>query len=132
MTIEGLGWTNLWLGILAILSLIEFLTIAAVGFFAHRMYRKTMTLIETIEQRHVLPLRAKVEAVIDEAQMVVGRVKDAEESVADARGQRRERDRRIGAVEGMADFGTRSGPPRGNSRNVERSLGPWRAAPLPR
>lgn len=91
MTIEALDWTNLWLGILAVVNLIEFLMIAAVGFFAYQMYRKTMTVIDTIELRHVLPLRAKVEAVIAEAQAVVDkgkevaeRVKGAEESVADA------------------------------------------------
>jgi hypothetical protein len=88
---EGLDWTNLWLGILAILSLIEFLMIAAVALLAYGMYRKAAMVIESIEQRHVVPLRAKAEAVIAEAQMVVnngkeivGRVKDAEESVAEA------------------------------------------------
>lgn len=91
MIIEGLGWTNVWLGILAIVSLIEFLVIAAVGLLAYQIYRKATAVIDTIEQRHIVPLRAKVEAVIAEAQMVVdkgkevvGRVKDAEESVADA------------------------------------------------
>jgi hypothetical protein len=91
MTIEGLGWTNFFLGILAVLSLIQFLIIAGVGFFAYRAYRKAAAAIETVEQRHIAPLRQKAEQVIDEAKGVVDRAQDlvervrhAEESVAEA------------------------------------------------
>jgi hypothetical protein len=67
------------------------LIIAGIGFLAYRVYRKAATAIETVEQRHIAPLRQKVDQVIQEArgvveraQEMVGRVRQAEESVADA------------------------------------------------
>ena len=84
MTPEGLALTNVWLGILAIISLLEFLAIAAAGIFAFRMYRRAMTAVESIERNQIAPLRARVDAVLDEVQAMTARVKHAEESVSHA------------------------------------------------
>jgi phage-related protein len=79
-----LTWTNTWLGILAVISLIQFLIMCAAVFLAYRMYQQTMTTIETIERVHVAPLRARVEALLDQVQLMTDKVRHAQESVSDA------------------------------------------------
>jgi uncharacterized protein YoxC len=79
-----LTWTNTWLGILAVISLIQFLIMCAAVFLAYRMYQRTMTTIETIERLHVAPLRARVDALLDQVQLMTDKVRHVQESVADA------------------------------------------------
>ena len=81
---DSLATTNVWLAILAIVSLIEFLMIAAAGFFAYRMYREAMTVVENVERVHIAPLRARVDAILDDVQTVTSKVKHAQDSVGDA------------------------------------------------
>jgi hypothetical protein len=81
---ENLATTNIWLAILAIVSLLEFLMICAAGFFAYQAYRHVMTVVENVERMHVAPLRARVDAMLDEVQMVIDRVKHAQVAVTDA------------------------------------------------
>ncbi len=76
--------TNVWLGILAVVSLLEFLMIVAAGVFAFKMYKQVMTTIETVERVHIAPLRARVDGILDEVQAVTHKVKHAQESVSDA------------------------------------------------
>jgi hypothetical protein len=80
---ESLTTTNVWLGILATISLLEFLMIVAAGFFAYQMYKRVTTAIETVERVHVAPLRARVDDLLDEVQAVTDKVKYAQESVTD-------------------------------------------------
>ena len=81
---ESLTTTNVWLGILAVVSLLEFLMIVAAGLFAYQMYKRVMTTIETVERVHIAPLRARVDGILDEVQAVTDKVKHAQESVGDA------------------------------------------------
>ena len=81
---DSLATTNVWLAILAIVSLIEFLMIAAAGFFAFRAYREAMTVVENVERVHIAPLRARVDAILDDVQKVTSKVKHAQDSVGDA------------------------------------------------
>ena len=81
---ENLTTTNMWLGILAVVSLLEFVIIAVAGVFAFKMYRQAMTTIQTIERVHIAPLRARVDGILDEVQTVTNKVKHAQESVSDA------------------------------------------------
>ena len=81
---EDLTWTNTWLGILAVISLIQFLILCAAGFLAYRMYQKAMTTIETVERLHIAPLRARVDSLLDQVQLMTDKVKHAQESVSDA------------------------------------------------
>ena len=81
---ESLATTNMWLAILAIVSLLELLMICAAGFFAYQAYRQVMAVVENVERMHVAPLRARVDAMLDEVQMVVDRVKHAQVAVTDA------------------------------------------------
>ena len=79
-----LTWTNTWLGILAVISLIQFLITCVAGFLAYRMYSKAMATIETVERVHIAPLRARVEALFDEVQLTTDKVRQAHDSVSDA------------------------------------------------
>jgi hypothetical protein len=81
---ESLETTNIWLAILAIVSLIEFLMIVAAGFFGYKMYRQVMATVENAERVHIAPLRARVDAILDEVQVMTAKFKHAQESVGDA------------------------------------------------
>jgi hypothetical protein len=78
---NDLTMTNVWLGILAIVSLIEFLMICVSGFFAYKMYRQAMMTIESVERVHIAPLRVRVDALLDEVQVVTDKVKHAQDSM---------------------------------------------------
>ena len=58
--------------------------VCAAGIFAYRMYQRAMTTLETVERVHIAPLRARVDAMLDQVQTVVDKVKHAQESVSDA------------------------------------------------
>ena len=79
-----LTWTNTWLAILAVISLIQFLIVCAAGLFAYRMYQKAMTTIETVERVHIAPLRARVDGMLDQVQLMTDKVRHVQESVSDA------------------------------------------------
>jgi hypothetical protein len=81
---ENLTTTNVWLGILAVVSLLEFLMIVAAGLFAYRLYTQLMATIQTVERVHIAPLRARVDRILDEVQTVTDKVKNVQESVSDA------------------------------------------------
>ena len=78
-----LTWTNTWLGILAVISAIQFLIMCVAGFLAYRMYQKAMATIETVERLHIAPLRARVDSVLDQVQWMAHKVGHAQESISD-------------------------------------------------
>ena len=79
-----LTWTNTWLAILAVISLIQFLAMCVAGFLAFRMYQKAMTTIETVERVHIAPLRARVDGLLDQVQLMTEKVRHVQDSVSDA------------------------------------------------
>jgi hypothetical protein len=79
-----LTWTNTWLAILAIISLIQFLVVCAAGLFAYRMYQKAMMTMENVERLHIAPVRARVDGLLDQVQVMTDRVKHVQDSVSDA------------------------------------------------
>ena len=81
---NDLTMTNVWLAILAIVSLIEFLMIAAAGYFAFRAYKQVMSVVETVERVHIAPLRARVDGILDEVEVITGKVRHAQDSVTAA------------------------------------------------
>lgn len=81
---ESLTTTNIWLGILAVVSLLEFLMIVVAGLLGYKLYKQAMTTIETVERVHIAPLRARVDGILDDVQMVTNKVKHVQESVGDA------------------------------------------------
>lgn len=79
-----LTWTNTWLAILAVISVIQFLIVCAAGFMAYRLYQKAMTTVETVERVHIAPLRARVDGMLDQVQVMTNKVRHVQESVSDA------------------------------------------------
>jgi hypothetical protein len=79
-----LGTTNLLLGIMAAVSVLEALLIIGVGIAAFVMYRRVMTVVEGLEQRQVAPAIARVNAILDDVKGVTARVKEETERVDQA------------------------------------------------
>jgi methyl-accepting chemotaxis protein len=79
-----LTWTNTWLAILAVISLIQFLAMCVAGILAYRMYQRAMNTLEAVERVHIAPLRARVDAMLDQVQLMTDKVRHAQESVSDA------------------------------------------------
>jgi pyrimidine operon attenuation protein/uracil phosphoribosyltransferase len=78
--------TNVLLGILATVSVLE--TLAVVGLFVggYLLFRRMMTLIEGIEQRQVSPAAARVNDILDDVKSVTGVAKNAAERAERAAG----------------------------------------------
>ena len=87
MTAE-LGTTNLLLGIMAAVSVLEALVIIGIGVAGFLVYRKvtalvdrTMTIAEGIEARQVAPAMVRVNAILDDVRDVTAKVKEETERV---------------------------------------------------
>jgi len=75
------GMTNVWLAIIALVALAEFIMIVAAAVMAWRLYSKISTTIDQIEQRHIAPLTSKVHVLVGEMREVTAKLKHAEESI---------------------------------------------------
>ena len=71
-----LGTTNLILGILAAVSVIELLGLIAAGLFGYRVYSRVMQLVNGIEERQVAPAMARVNAILDDVKDVTAKVQE--------------------------------------------------------
>ncbi len=80
----NLGTTNLLLGIMAAVMVIELLGLIAVAFVGYQVYGRVMQLIEGLEQREVAPAMARVNAILDDVKEVSGRVSTEAERVDQA------------------------------------------------
>ena len=60
----NLDTTNLLLGIMAAVSVLEALLLLAVGFMAWRLYGQALQTVREIEQRQIAPLREKVDGLM--------------------------------------------------------------------
>ena len=76
MPAGNLDTTNLLLGIMAAVSVLEALLLIGVGIFAYRLYAQAMQTIREIEQRQVAPLVAKVNVLMEKVDGIVMDVKD--------------------------------------------------------
>src|SRR5512143_2567059 len=74
MMTTDLGTTNLLLGIMAVVSVVEVLCLlgAAIGGFI--LYRRVMQLVNELEQRQVAPAMARVNGILDDVKGVTTRV----------------------------------------------------------
>ena len=79
-----LSTTNLLLGVMAVVSVLEALVVVGVGVGGWIAYRRVMELVNGLEQRHVVPLRTKVDAILDDVKGVTLTVKTEAERVDDA------------------------------------------------
>jgi hypothetical protein len=81
MITGDLGTTNMWLAIMAIVSVLEALVILAIGAGGFMMYRRTMALVNELESRQIAPLREKVEGILVDVKTVTARVSEQTERV---------------------------------------------------
>jgi hypothetical protein len=79
-----LATTNLLLGIMAAVSVLEGLLIIAIGVAGFRAYRKVTEVVTGIEARQVAPAMARVNAILEDVKAVSGRVKEDTERVDQA------------------------------------------------
>jgi pyrimidine operon attenuation protein/uracil phosphoribosyltransferase len=80
----NLGTTNIFLGIMAAVSLLEALVIIGIGVAGYLLYRRVMELVNGLEQRQVAPAMARVNAILDDVKVVSSRVKEETERVDQA------------------------------------------------
>lgn len=78
---QDLGTTNLFLGIMAVVSVLEALLVIGVGIVAYLAYSKVMTLVNGLEERQVAPAMARVNAILDDAKVVSAKVREEAERV---------------------------------------------------
>jgi hypothetical protein len=73
--------TNLLLGIMAAVSVLEALLLIGMGIGGYVVYGRVTTLIADLEARQVAPLREKVEAILADVKSVTARVSQQTERV---------------------------------------------------
>jgi ribosomal silencing factor RsfS len=76
-----LGTTNLLLGIMAAVSVLEALMIIVMGVTGFMAYRNVMVLVHGIETRQVAPAMARVNAILDDVKTMAATVKEETERV---------------------------------------------------
>jgi hypothetical protein len=79
-----LATTNLLLGIMAAVSVLEGLVIIGIGVGGFLAYRKVMELVSGLETRQVAPAMARVNAILDDVKAVSAKVKEETERVDQA------------------------------------------------
>lgn len=79
-----LGTTNLLLGIMAAVSVLEALVIVGIGVAGFMAYRKVMEVVTGVEARQVAPAMLRVNAILDDVKAVSARVKEETERVDQA------------------------------------------------
>jgi len=79
-----LGTTNLLLGIMAAVSVLEALVIIGIGVAGFMAYRKVMEVVTGIETRQVAPAMTRVNAILDDVKAVSAKVKEETERVDSA------------------------------------------------
>jgi hypothetical protein len=79
-----LGTTNLLLGIMAAVSVIEALAIIGLGIAGFLAYRRAMDVVNGLESRQVAPAMARVNAILADLNVVSIRLKEETERVDDA------------------------------------------------
>ena len=76
-----LGQTNVMLGIMAAVSVLEALVLIGVAIGAFKAYRQVMGLLRDIEVHQVAPLREKVDDILADVKSVTARVSQQTERV---------------------------------------------------
>src|SRR5918993_4498012 len=78
---SDLDTTNMWLAIMAIVSLLEALLLIGIGIGAFLAYRRVMQLVTDLEARQIAPLREKVDGILGDVKAVTARVSQQTERV---------------------------------------------------
>jgi hypothetical protein len=77
----NLDTTNLLLGIMAAVSVLQALLLIAVGVMAWKLYNQAMQTVQEIEQRQIAPLRARIETLMGSVDGILVDVKRVTTSV---------------------------------------------------
>jgi hypothetical protein len=83
MNAGNLDTTNLLLGIMAAVSVLEALVLIGVGVMAYRLYGQAMRTVRDIEARQITPLVARVDALMTRVDAILADVKDVTARVTD-------------------------------------------------
>lgn len=78
---ENLDTTNILLGIMAGVSVLEALLLIGIGVGGFMIYRRVMKLVEDLETRQIAPLREKADAILADVRTVTARVSQQTERV---------------------------------------------------
>jgi pyrimidine operon attenuation protein/uracil phosphoribosyltransferase len=78
---EDLGTTNVMLGIMAAVSVLEALVVIGIGVAGYLVYKRVMGLVNGLEERQVAPAMARVNAILDDLKVVSTKVKEEAERV---------------------------------------------------
>lgn len=81
MDTSSLATTNLMLGIMAGVSVLEALVLIGMGIAGWKAYRSVMELVDGLEARHVVPTLARVNRMLDDVNAVTTTMKDETERV---------------------------------------------------
>jgi len=76
-----LGTTNLLLGIMAAVSLLQALLLIGAGIAGWTLYQRVTALMADLEQRHVAPVMSTVNAILDDVRGVTSTVKEETDRV---------------------------------------------------
>jgi hypothetical protein len=76
-----LATTNLLLGIMAAVSILEALCLIGGGIAGFIAYRRVMRLVDGLEQRQIMPVMARVNGILEDVKGVTTRVNDEAERV---------------------------------------------------
>jgi len=79
-----LGTTNLLLGIMAAVSVLEALVMIGMAVAGFMAYRRVVELVSGLEARQVAPTLARVNAILDDVKDVTAKVKEETERVDQA------------------------------------------------
>lgn len=81
MPTVDLGTTNTFLGIMAVVSVLEALLLIAVGVGGFIAYRRVMQLMTDLEARQIAPIREKVDGILTDVRSVTANVSHQTERV---------------------------------------------------
>jgi hypothetical protein len=73
--------TNILLGIMAAVAVLQALVVVGIGVAGWMMYKRVMELVNGLEQRHIVPLRTQVDAILADVKGVTEKVKEETERV---------------------------------------------------
>src|SRR4051812_12106991 len=76
MIAGNLNTTNVLLGIMAAVSVLQALVLIGVGIMAYRLYSQAMRAVREVEQRQIAPLVARVNALMVRLDTILLDVKD--------------------------------------------------------
>jgi hypothetical protein len=77
----NLGTTNVLLGIMAAVSVLEALLLIGMGIAGVVVYRRVMQMVNELETRQIAPLREKVDAILVDVKGITARVSQQTERV---------------------------------------------------